>query len=140
MTRLLKTILVAVAVMALGTGCMMVSNSTPQVAVPLQEVTTKATYDIIGPAQGESTGAYVLGIIPVKGENKTGAIGTSLNLRKLYSPVQRAAIYNAIESVPTADALLAPRFQTTVTKNLFLFKEETVTVRGKAIRFNTSAK
>lgn len=47
--------------------------------------------------------------------------------------------YNAIESVPTADALLAPRFASKMS-NSIVYVEETVTVKGKAIRYNVSAK
>lgn len=141
MLKILRLTVVAALLVALGSGCMMMSSSIPEIsAVPMEEMKTTATYDIIGPAEGTSTGGYLFGFFAVKCENKSGAIGASVGLDRLYSPVQQAAVYNAIESVPTADALISPRFHTTVEKNFFLYREETVTVRGKAIRYNVSAK
>jgi hypothetical protein len=96
---------------------------------------TSATYDIIGDAKGTATGASLFGIIPIGGERKVGSIGGVM----VFDPVEQAAIYNAIESVPTADSLMWPRFQVE-TKNYIVYVEKTVTVKGKAIRFNTSGK
>jgi hypothetical protein len=114
--------------------------------VGLEPLKTNATYDVLGETQGTSSGTYLFGFIPTGGEDKEAVIeyaGVS-NLPILggggtrMGAVARAALYNAIEAKPGADALLAPRWQT-VTKNYIVYREVTVTVKGKAIRFNKSA-
>jgi hypothetical protein len=122
-------------------GCVGMSSSIPKAQLALKELETKATYDVIGPAKGTSTGGTVFFIFPVGMETKVGVVGNALmewGGGAMYSPVQKAAVYNAIESVPGADALLAPRFDSTY-KNYLIYQEETVTVKGKAVRINTSA-
>ena len=129
--------LVAVGVVMGLTGCMTRSNRIAAVtppAIPLGAVETTATYDIIGEAVGTSSGGKLLGIFRVGGENKVGQIGGFM----LLNPVEAAAVYNAIESVPTADALIAPRWSKTV-ENYLIYSSERVTVKGKAIRYNVSA-
>lgn len=125
----------AVCILLGMTGCVSYMNSAPYGFVPLEEMKTTATYDVIGEATGTATGGKLFGFISVGGENKSGQLAGTLQV----NPVVRAAIYNAIESVPTADALLAPRYTTKVS-NYIVYKEETVTVKGKAIRYNVSAK
>jgi len=130
--------LMVLATVGLGmmmTGCISYGNRAPSAGVPLEDLKTTATYDVIGDATGTSTGAVLFGIIPIGGENKSGQLGSMI----LVNPVEKAAVYNAIESVPTADALLAPRFNTKVS-NYIVYKEQTVTVKGKAIRYNPSVK
>ena len=119
-----------------ATGCTMHSNVMPGVA-PLLDIKTAATYDVLGPAEGTASGGLIFGIIPVGGEKKAGSIAGSGFM--MLSPVQSAALYNAIEAVPTADALLSPRWNI-VTKNYVVYQDVTVTVKGKAIRYNTSVK
>lgn len=117
------------------TGCITSSERIPGGKVPLEALKTTATYDIIGEATGTATGGKLFGFIPIGGENKFGQVDGMM----LVNPVDQAAVYNAIESVPTADALLAPRWAKKVS-NYFVYAEETVTVKGKAIRYNVSAK
>ena len=127
---------VAMAAGMIGlTGCVSLANRAPQGDVALEALKTTATYDVIGDAVGTSSGGVLFGIFNVGGEDKTGQLGYSI----LLNPTARAAMYNAIESVPTADALLAPRFSIT-SENYFIYRKETVTVKGKAIRYNVSAK
>jgi hypothetical protein len=68
-------------------------------------------------------------------KSKKGGFGNT----KLAVMQEHFSPYNAIESVPTADALLAPRFASKMS-NSIVYVEETVTVKGKAIRYNVSAK
>ena len=110
-------------------------STVPGTGVPLGEISTSATYDIIGPAKGTATGASLFGFISIGGEKKFGSIATGKLGPK--NPVVQNAIYNAIQSVPTADALIAPRWNTQV-KNYIIYKESTVTLEGKAIRYNPS--
>jgi hypothetical protein len=117
------------------TGCVSYSNSLPYGPAPLLELKTTATYDVIGDATGTATGAKLFGFIPIGGEKKSGMVGGMIQL----DPVAKTAIYNAIESVPTADSLLAPRYSVKVS-DYVIYTEETVTVKGKAIRYNVSGK
>jgi len=145
------------AVVGLVAGCSSMANSVPGVGVPLW-IDTPDSFEIIGRVQGTSTGGYLFGFIPIGVENKTGAIASAPSgggqppggiLRSIfpfnliiaaasspggYDPVARAAVYNAIESVPNADALLAPRWNS-LKKNYIIYSEKTVTVKGKAVRF-----
>lgn len=122
------------------TGCIYHGSSVSSPAVGL-EMKSTATYDIIGDATGTSTGAMLFGFIPIGCENKYGEMGQPFyagGFVKFQSPVEAAAIYNAIESVPTADAIMAPRF-VREGSNYIVYRKETVTVKGKAIRYNKSA-
>ena len=116
-------------------GCASFSNKIAQQDIPLEMLRTTATYDIIGDATGTATGGKLFGFISIGGEEKYGQLGNMI----LVSPVEKAAVYTAIESVPTAAALLAPRFSST-RSNYLIYSEESVTVKGKAIRYNVSAK
>ena len=129
---------VAAACMLAGlTGCVSQANRLASWTPPLEELKTTATYDVIGDAKGTATGETLFGFIPLSfgGESKKGQLAGSL----ILNPIESAAYYNAIESVPTADALIATR-STREVKNYIVYVKETVTVKGKAIRFNNSAK
>ena len=138
----MKIMKVVVGFMCMGVvgGCVSMTSSIPKADLKLKEIETKATYDVIGPAKGTAAGGTVFFLFPIGTEKKMGAVGSSLmdwRSGAMYTPVQKAAIYNAIESVPGADALIAPRFDS-VRKNYIIYQEETVTVKGKAIRINSS--
>lgn len=118
----------------LTAGCVSKSASIPNVGTPDIPFSTTATVDVLGPAQGISSGGVLFGFIPIGCEKKSGASGG-------YSsdPVAKAAVYNAIESVPGADALISPRYKADIT-NYIIYKKKTVAVKGKAIRYNTNVK
>ena len=136
-------------------GCIFKGNSLPAQGSELQmAMDTTATYDVIGPAEGEYTRGYLFSLIPLKDWFSTsqGTIvapmpsppspyGIFSVFGMLFSGCfEKAwAIYNAIESVPDADAIMAPRYHTT-SSNYILYREVTVKVKGKAIRFNASSK
>jgi len=128
-------LLVIVSAMIGTTGCVSYYSNAPAREVGLDSLKTTATYDIIGDATGTATGGKLFGFISVGGDDKYGQLGNMI----LVSPVEKAAVYNAIESVPTADALMSPRFEKKRSR-YFMYSEETVTVKGKAIRYNVSAK
>ncbi len=122
------------AMLVVFVGCTTYSNVAPRYTVPLDNLATTATYDVIGPALGTSSGGLLFGFIPVGTEKKSGVVADS---RPILNPVLRAAIYNAIESVLGADALLAPQWSIE-SKNYFIYSDVTATVKGKAVRFNIS--
>ncbi len=53
------------------------------------------------------------------------------------TPVEQKAMTRAIDSVPNADAMLAPRYSIEETGFPLLFKKKRVTVSGKAVEFTT---
>lgn len=120
------------------TGCTMMQTSIPGIGAPLGDLKTQATYDVIGPAKGTATGATLFGIIPIGGEKNFGTIATG-GFQRYVDPVVANATYNAIASVPTADAIIAPRWSTKI-DNYIIYQERTVTLEGKAVRLNPNAK
>jgi len=124
-----------VIVILAAAGCASMQNSVQRIQPPLGELETTATYDILGDTKGSAHGSFLLWFIPLEMDSKIGIAGyESMG----YSPVQKAAMYNAIEAVPGADAIIAPRWRF-YRKNYLVYCEETVTVKGKAIRYNPSA-
>lgn len=121
----------------LVTGCSSLHNSIPERA-PVLNMQSTASFDIIGPVEASAEGAYLFRVIGLGIENKTGSIGSG-PVPSFYTPVQKVAVYNAIESMPGADAIIAPRWEITRTnKFLFFYTHEKATVKAKAIRFNVS--
>jgi len=133
------SLLVLAGLVVLSTGCTTMIARVPGAGVPLAEVKTTATYDVLGPVKGSATGATLFGFIPIGsgGDTKIGSIAAGF--QRPMPPVEGAAVYNAIESLPGADAIIAPRWHVTV-NNYLIYQEKTVTVNAKAIRYNPSAK
>ena len=52
--------------------------------------------------------------------------------------VERAAVFNALESMPGADALMAPRWNIKE-ENYIIFKRIEATVKGKGVRYNVTS-
>ena len=150
------------AAMAVCAGCVGYRSSAPEACVPLRNAKTTASFDVIGNAEGSASGATLFGFIAIGGERKSGRLGSMptdekrLDGKKAVSsvlfpplllywwktssmdPVEQTALYNAIESVPSADMLLMPRAHVE-SSNYIVYSEKTVTVKGKAIRLNKSA-
>ena len=146
---------VALAVCA---GCVGYRSSAPGVCMPLRNAKTTASFDVIGNAEGSASGGTLFGFIAIGGERKSGRLGSIPSDEKVVSsvffppllrywwkmssssmdPVEQTALYNAIESVPSADMLLMPRTHVE-SSNYIVYSEKTVTVKGKAIRLNKSA-
>ena len=125
----------------LSTGCTTMVAKVSATGVPLAELQTTATYDVIGSAKGSATGATLFGFIPIGGGSvkKIGMIATGMPYQRPPLPIEDEAIYNAIESVKGADAIIAPRWHIKV-NNYVIYQEKTVTVQAKAIRYNPSVK
>ncbi len=98
-------------------------------------------YKILADTEGKSCGALLFGFLNIGGEAKNGAIsgggaagGNPLAaLLAKKNPVEAAAIYNAIETVPDADLFLPTRSNWDGT-NYYIYNEVCYTVKGKAIR------
>lgn len=130
-------LITTILAVGLSTGCSSLHNSMEDKA-PSLLLRSEATFDILGPVEASAEGAYLFRVFGLGIENKTGCIGSGL-APSFYTPVQKVAVYNAIESMPEADAIIAPRWEITrKNKYLFFYVEEKVTLKAKAIRFNTS--
>ena len=140
MLRRLMVLSALVACLSVFTGCMSSAKVAPGVVFPLGEMSTTATYDVLGDTQGESSGGILFGFIPLGCESKCGTIAFGATMPAFPpTPVKDAAVYNAIEAVAGADALFAPRFNIEQTSYI-VYKTKTVHVKGKAIRINPSAR
>lgn len=143
-TRLLGVLTLS-ALAGLLLGCSSFRSAVPEISdVPMGVIGTAATYDIIGEAVGTATGRYLFGCIPMGIEHKAGFIVDSRirgggRIPALRSRVESVAIYNAIESVQGADAIMVPRWHIETSCYMFV-RTVTATVKGKAVRYNSSAK
>jgi len=120
------------------TGCASYFNHAPnagELGIGLS-ASSSVTYDVIGDAKGTASGQLCCGIIPIGLNNKFGAVGAGAPLIRPQDQFLSEAYYNAIQSVPSADALVAPRYEMTLSG--FPIIDVSVTVRGKAIRINNS--
>lgn len=150
--------------LAVCAGCVGYRSSAPEACMPLKNTKTTASFDVIGNAEGSASGGTLFGFIAIGGERKSGRLGSiptderQVDGKKVVStilfppallywwktsssamdPVEQTALFNAIESVPTADMLLLPRYHVE-RSNYIVYSEKTVTVKGKAIRLNKSA-
>ena len=125
-----------VATAAVLTSCQYTRLAVPGDQLPLEvkAVQLDAKYKVIGDAVGTSTGGVLFGFINIGGESKTGnLIGGPISI---MDPIKDAALYNAIESVEGADGLVAAR-TLREGKNWFVYKSETVTVKGKAVKLRS---
>ncbi|MBM4033916.1 MAG: hypothetical protein FJ291_19360 [Planctomycetes bacterium] len=136
------SVLVGVALVALA-GCTTHYSTAPGTGVPMAPLTTTATYDVLGDATGTATAGYLFYFIPLQAERKVGAIGGVGLLQQLQGgglpATVNAALYQAIEAQPGADAILSPRWRM-VSKNYIIYREDTATVKGKAVRYNPNVK
>ncbi len=140
MLQRLMVLSALVACVTVSAGCMSSAKVAPGVGFPLGAMSTTATYDVLGDTEGSSTGGILFGIFPIGCEKKSGCIATGSAMPAFPpKPVEDAAVYNAIEAVPGADALFAPRFNIEQT-NYIVYKKKTVNVKGKAIRINSSVR
>jgi len=132
-----KIILVSTVLIGLMSGCSLNKSSVSGGTPGLSPMTSCVKYEIIGDAMGEDSGAVLFGFIDLDEDDKVGQVagegwpGSSF----IDDPSRDTAIYNAIESVPGADAIMAPRFTRTRNGIFGIYITETVSVKGKAIRY-----
>lgn len=154
-----KTKLAAIVIALAGlTGCTSLSKNYPVNRVsngveimPLN----RSEYKVLGDTKGEACAKYFLGGklpwfsgVPAKTVSgaQSGATGFLASLPLIgaffggQEQVVQEAVYDALEKVPGADALLSVR-----TRNLkktsvpLLYREECATVQGKAFAIKTDA-
>ncbi len=152
---------ISASLILFASGCALDRSRLGQHFPNSQALSTTGTYDILPQRTGESSGIVILGFFPVGVENKRGIVHGGANpsggdgggffstllapIRAIFgggggaqNAVESAALYNAIESTPGADAIMAPRWHVTTT-NYFLWKEIDARVKGKGVRYNVTA-
>jgi len=121
----LKRFIIALTAVATLAGCNLKGSSIPGAAIPF----AKADYTIMGATNAEECGTYIVGIDFVhifKNEGAVvapgtftlddvgGAIGAGATTGRL-SPEGSRALYYALEKMPEATHLLAPRVNVEIT-------------------------
>ena len=97
-------------------------------------------YEILGDVDGRAEGSTILGFSSIEGGNKnfTGSFGGGMPMGVMMEgldTIEQAALYNAMESQPDADGIIAVRVIKGDLFSLgFLFSKESVEIKGKAIK------
>ena len=119
-------------------SCKSFEAMTPAGSAGRIKPSTTATYDVLPATEGSSEGGYLFVIFAIGMENKVGFLhGGSMPGGLLFDPIAHAALYNAIEAQPEADAILAPRWKVEST-SYFFYSHHRITVKGKGVRYNPS--
>lgn len=115
-----------------------------QKATPVSPILTQVNFDMddleyIGDVIGKTTQSYFL-VIPYGGRRYTSGILANSGLGGGQGvPATRGwnnALYDALMSKPDADFVLPVSYETTIDQ-MFLGRQETLTVRAKAYRIKT---
>jgi len=94
-------------------------------------------YEILGEAQGEASISYVFFFFPIGAKPEMGILYNpqiAAPFGSATGQVKGMALYNAIESVPGADMIIVPRYESTVKGFPPLYWTTTVKVKGKGIK------
>ncbi|MDA7816976.1 hypothetical protein N9A28_02175 [Sulfurimonas sp.] len=126
---------VAVATMLVMSGCSSKVSSMPTIA-PAELSVKEGTYKVLGQAQGTAECKVLLGMFNV-GEASCPTILDSYAsmLTGIEAPgVKSAAITRAVESYPTADAMVSPKV--TIEKTSFVvIKTAKAVIKGKVVEY-----
>ena len=125
--KVLGFVVLAVVILA-ATSCTSFFKTVPGVDLPL----AKADYTILGETTGQAEAKVILGLFYV-GEKKFGSIGFSAAFGPL-GMVKETALYDALQKMPEADAVMAPVFDIEYKNSLFVHSYK-VTVRATGIEY-----
>jgi hypothetical protein len=101
-------------VLALATGCGLKNREIVAAPLPFASV----NYTVLGPTSADACGIYVLGIDfghLVRDRSAKVSGGSILGLRSRPNAEERRALYDALDKMPEATNLYAPRFEDNVT-------------------------
>jgi len=130
-----RNVVIGGLLLGIGAGCSTRIARIPIVPVPELkiEALTRADYRVIGPAQGEATASAVfLFPLPICWVTVSGG-GTYMFRLNASRRARDLAMYNAVESVPNADAMLTPRFKDERSSVFVWYTRHHSVVTGKAI-------
>lgn len=133
-----KILMLLALIVMVATSC-----TIRQKATPVSPILTQVNFDMddleyIGDVIGKTTQSYFL-IIPYGGRRYTSGILANSGLGGQNVPGTRGwnnALYDALMSKPDADFVLPVSYETTIDQ-MFMGRQETLTVRAKAYRIKT---
>jgi hypothetical protein len=131
----LTVLLVLAAAVMLAVGCQS-TTIVPNYSAPPINLQPIAAPELVGDATGSSEGTIILGFITLGVPSKYGSLPGAGMLPACK--IERNALYNALQKVPTADALVCP-VMTIDETNYFVFKKKKVDVRAKAVKYAAKA-
>ncbi|CAG0966771.1 MAG: hypothetical protein HND27_04260 [Bacteroidetes bacterium] len=126
------------AVVLFISSCTMYKKSVPVAPINVQVLFQMQDLEYIGEVTGTATQSYVMGM-PYGGRRYTAGAAVSQTGFALPIGNNRGynnALYDALSSKPDADFLLPISFETK-TDQMFLGKQETITLRAKAFKVKT---
>ena len=130
--KVLATILIA----ALMSGCattLQMDRGTVYTVANLE----RDQYEILGEAQGEASITYVFFFIPIGAKPEMGILYNpqiAIPFGSATGQVKGMALYEAIESVPGADMIIVPRYESKLKGFPPFYWTTTVKVKGKAVK------
>lgn len=135
-----KVLPLAVAAM-FALNCKTAQKTTNEIGVDVLkfERLKRSEYKIIGNVTGSSNTQTILGIFQLGVEKQASYVDATPDAPEKISAADRAAIYNALESAPDADAVILPRFERDIFAIPLLYRQVKVTVRAKAISLNSDS-
>jgi hypothetical protein len=126
-------------IVVIASSCTIRQKATPVSPILTQVNFTMDDLEYVGDVIGKTTQSYFL-IIPYGGRRYTSGILTNSGLGGgPTNPGTRGwnnALYDALMSKPDADFVLPVSYETTIDQ-MFLGRQETLTVRAKAYRIRT---
>ena len=147
----------AVAVVAMASGCASVQRATPAAPGLVNINLEKGDYTMLASVKGSSTvSSYVCGIVQVIDGSKVSILGFK-NFEDQYSfqqkepsmldvltfgifrtvSVEDRAYYKALAATPDADAIIPKAFTKQSSGFPILFVEEEATFTGKALKYKS---
>jgi hypothetical protein len=136
-----STVLVLVMISLISPGCWTSTRHEIQgLEAPVMKAQLNRTdYEVLGKAEGEGCVKYY-GLWPLP----LFWLTLPLDSGKIYgvgswSLAKNLAIYNALQKIPDADAVVLPRFESRYERIFVWYRETCVKVRAKAIRLKTDA-
>jgi hypothetical protein len=134
-----RILLLLALIVMVATSCTIRQKATPVSPILTQVNFNMNDLEYIGDVIGKTTQSYFL-IIPYGGRRYTSGILANSGLGGGQSvPATRGwnnALYDALMSKPDADFVLPVSYETTIDQ-MFLGRQETLTVRAKAYRIKT---
>ncbi|HOZ73498.1 MAG TPA: hypothetical protein PK179_13370 [Spirochaetales bacterium] len=106
----------------------MAYQDVPQAFVEL----TETEYTMLGETSAEAKGTFVLFLFYL-GDKNFGTVGNSSAFPIGYERVKSAALYKALQQMPEADAVIAPKYEISVVQTLFT-TSYTVKVKATGIK------
>jgi hypothetical protein len=135
-----KILMLLALIVMVATSCTIRQKATPVSPINTQVNFTMEDLEYVGDVVGKTTQSYFL-FIPYGGRRYTSGVLSNTGVGGgqpgiLNSRGWNNAIYDALMSKPDADFVLPVSYETT-TDQMFMGRQETLTIRAKAYRIKT---